>query len=217
MSGADGPDAMALAIDERRDLAELLETLSDEEWAAPTLCEGWSVRDVVAHVVSYEELSTIGLVTRMARAAGRPGQANSIGLRELVDASPTDLTRTLRDHLRPTGLTAGFGGRIGLTDTLIHHQDIRRPLGRPRTVPGERLVVALDMALRAPTLPSRKEVKGLRLVATDLDWTTGDGPEVSGPGEALLLAIAGREVALDDLDGPGLDRLRAGGPKGDRS
>lgn len=207
---SDQPDAMALATAERSDLADLLDTLTDEDWRTPSLCEGWSVRDVVAHVVSYEELSTVGLVWRMGRAAGRAGQANAIGLRDLADADPADLVRVLRAHLRPTGLTAGFGGRIGPTDTLIHHQDVRRPLDRPRTVPGDRLVVALDMALRAPTLPSRKDVKGLRLVATDLDWSTGDGPEVTGPGEALLLTIAGRAAALDDLSGPGLDRLRAG-------
>jgi len=115
--------------------------------------------------------------------------------------------RTLRDHARPSGLTAGLGGRIGLTDGVIHHQDIRRALDRPRTVPGDRLRVALDMALKAPRLPSRKRTRGLHLVATDLDWTTGDGPEVRGPAEALLMAIAGRPAALDDLSGPGLGQL----------
>jgi uncharacterized protein (TIGR03083 family) len=209
MSDTEALDAMALATAERRDLADLLETLTDDEWVASSLCDGWSVRDVVAHVVSYEELSTVGLVLRMGRAVGRAGQANAIGLRELADATPADLLTQLRAHLRPTGLTAGFGGRIGLTDALIHHQDIRRPLDRPRTVPGERVLVALDMAMRAPTLPSRKKVKGLRLVATDVDWTTGDGPEIAGSGEALLMAIAGRYAALDDLEGNGLDRLRA--------
>jgi uncharacterized protein (TIGR03083 family) len=198
---------MALAEAERRDLADLLETLTDAEWDAPSLCEGWTVRDVVAHVVSYEHLGWVGVATRMARARFDPERANAIGIAEAGDATPADLVRTLRQRLRPHGLTAGFGGRIGLTDAVIHHQDIRRPLDRPRTVPEDRLRAALDFAPRAPPLPSRKAVHRLRLVATDLDWSTGRGPELRGPAEALLLAVAGRRTALRDLDGPGLDRL----------
>jgi uncharacterized protein (TIGR03083 family) len=209
VSVASGPDPMTLAAAERSDLADLLDTLTEQQWATQSLCEGWSVRDVVAHLVSYEHLGWGGVIVRMARGRLQNDRANDIGLREASDASTADLVRTLRDHLRPSGLTAGFGGRIGLTDGLIHHQDIRRPLGLPRTVPADRLLVALDMALRAPTLSSRKKVRSLRLVATDQDWATGDGPEVRGPGEALLLTIAGRPAALDDLTGPGLDQLRA--------
>jgi uncharacterized protein (TIGR03083 family) len=201
------PDAMALATAERRDLADFLDTLSDEEWGQSSLCEGWSIRDVVAHVVSYEHLGWPGAIGRMARARFNGERANAIGLRESRDDSPADLVQMLRDHARPSGLTSGFGGRIGLTDCVIHHQDIRRPLDRPRTVPADRLLVALDFSLRAPPLPSRKKVRGLRLVATDVDWATGDGLEVNGPGEALLLAIAGRRAAFDDLTGPGVDRL----------
>jgi uncharacterized protein (TIGR03083 family) len=198
---------MALATAERRDLADLLDTLTDDQWDQPSLCEGWSVRDVVAHVVSYEHLGWPGAIGRMARARFNGERANAIGLRESQNDSPDELVQMLRDHARPSGLTSGFGGRIGLTDSVIHHQDIRRPLDLPRTVPSDRLLVTLDFSLRAPPLPSRKKVQGLRLVATDVDWATGDGPEISGPGEALLLAIAGRPAAFDDLTGPGLDRL----------
>jgi uncharacterized protein (TIGR03083 family) len=200
---------MALAADERRDLADLLDTLTEEEWAAPSLCAGWSVRDVVAHVISYEHLGWAGVLGRMARAGFNGERANALSLREARGASTAELVRSLRAHARPSGLTAGFGGRIGLTDGVIHHQDIRRALDRPRTIPGDRLRVALDMALKAPTLPSRKRARGLHLVGTDLDWSVGDGPEVHGPGEALLLAIAGRTAALDDLTGPGLHQLAA--------
>jgi hypothetical protein len=70
-------------------------------------------------------------------------------------------------------------------------------------VPAERLLVTLPFSLRALPLPSRRDTRGLRLVATDLDWTHGQGPEVRGPGEALLMAIAGRKTALADLEGPG--------------
>ena len=90
---------------------------------------------------------------------------------------------------------------------MIHHQDIRRTLGLPRVVPSDRLLVALPYSLRAPVLPSKRNAAGLRAVASDHDWQHGDGPEIHGPAEALLMALAGRTDALDDLEGPGLETL----------
>jgi uncharacterized protein (TIGR03083 family) len=200
-------DARALAAQERADLATFLSGLSPGEWDADTLCAGWRVRDVVAHLISYDELSVAGLAARMVRAGLRPDRANAIGLAEYRRHSPAELVALLRAHLRPSGLPAAFGGMIALTDGLIHHQDIRRPLGMPRRIPADRLRPALRFALTAPVLHGFWLTRGLRLVATDLDWTAGHGPEVRGPGEALLLVIAGRRGVVGELSGPGRDRL----------
>jgi uncharacterized protein (TIGR03083 family) len=132
---ASGPDTMRLARDERADLAELLTTLTAEQWEARTLCTRWRVRDVVAHVISYEELGPAGLVARFVRGGLRPDRVNALGVRAYADRSPDELLALLRRHLVPTGLTAGFGGRIGLVDGMIHHQDIRRPSADPATSP----------------------------------------------------------------------------------
>ena len=105
--------------------------------------------------------------------------------------------------LQPRGLTAKFGGRIALTDGLIHHQDIRRPLGLPRDVPDDRMLVALPFACTARPIRAAQRIAGLTLTAADLDWTTGNGPVVEGPAEPLLMAIAGRRAAVDELSGPG--------------
>ena len=95
----------------------------------------------------------------------------------------------------------------GLVDHLIHHQDIRRPLGRPRVIPADRLVAALDVVPGLGGFVGAKQrVAGLRLVATDVDWSHGSGPEVTGPGEAILLAASGRPAGLEDLSGEGADR-----------
>lgn len=196
------PDLMALAADERRDLADFLEALTPERWSAPSLCEGWSVRDVVAHLVSYEELGPVGLVGRQIRG-WRHGGPNEVGRAEYARLSPAELIAFLRAHLVPHGITALFGGAVGLVDGLIHHQDIRRALRLARAVPNERVQPALGFALRSPKLPSRKDVRGLHLVATDVAWQHGSGQEVGGPAEALLMAIAGRPDALGDLTGPG--------------
>lgn len=200
-------DLKVLAAAERADLADLLDTLTPEQWEAPSLCEGWTVREVVAHVISYEELGLLGIPLTMARAGFRPGQMNDVRRAAYRDYTPAQLIEILRTHLRPSGLTAMFGGAIGLTDCVIHHQDIRRPLGLPREVPPERLVEVLGFSLRAPVLPSKANLAGLKAIATDVDWTHGSGPEITGPGEAILLALAGRADALTDLDGPGLAML----------
>ena len=201
-------DRKQLAADERRDFADFLDTLTPEQWGAPTLCANWNVRDVVAHVISYEDARPLALAGAFLRSGFRPDRVNERRRRLYADHTPTQLIEFLRSHQRPTGLTAGAGGGIGLGDCLIHHQDIRRPLGQPRLIPGERVREALDVVLKAPVLPARRNAKGLQLHATDLDWTHGDGPTVTGSGEALLLALTGRAPALADLDGDGVAALR---------
>jgi len=202
-------DLTPLAVAERSDLAELLTTLTAEEWEAPTLCESWNVRELVAHVVSFEELGMVRGFALFLRHGLSFDRSNEAALRAYRDRAPAELLDLLRRHVRPRGLTTIGHGGVALTDGTIHHQDIRRALGRPREIAAERLIPALDFALGAPALPSRRAVRGLALEATDLDWSHGEGPPVRGSGEALLMAIAGRTVALDDLEGEGVRLLRA--------
>ncbi|MDP5182067.1 maleylpyruvate isomerase family mycothiol-dependent enzyme [Blastococcus sp. BMG 814] len=196
-----------MARAEREDLRALLVDLTPQQWAAPSLCGGWSVRDVVAHVLSYEELGVGQLAGRFVSGRFTVDRTNAVGLREYGTRTPAELIQLLDDHLTPSGLTAGMGGAIALTDGMIHQQDIRRPLGLPRSIPAERLVPALRTALFAPTLLGVVRVRGLRLVATDIDWTFGRGPEISGPAEALLMTMAGRRGVVGELSGSGRERL----------
>jgi len=202
------PNLMAMAHAERGDLAEFLATLTPQDWEAPSLCSKWTVKDVVAHVISYEDLGTLGLLKRFAKGGiVWANQVNQVGVDEFAAMSPQQLLEFLRNHLQPRGLTAGFGGMIALVDGTIHHQDIRRSLGRPRRVPTDRLERVLGLVPGNPRLGAGRRIRGLRLRATDMDWTHGHGPEVTGPGEALLMAMSGRPAALADLSGPGLDTL----------
>jgi uncharacterized protein (TIGR03083 family) len=198
---------MDMARAERADLAEFLATLTPHQWAAPSLCTKWSVKDVVAHVISYEELGTLGLIKRFAK--GGIVRANEVGVNEFAALTPQELLDFLRNHLTPRGLTAGFGGMIALVDGTVHHQDIRRALGQPRTIPADRLVEVLGRVPGNPRLGAGRRIRGLHLRATDVDWEHGSGPEVSGPGEALLMAVTGRPAALADLTGPGVATLAA--------
>jgi uncharacterized protein (TIGR03083 family) len=198
---------MSMARAERADLAAFLATLTPQQWATPSLCTGWTVKDVVAHMISYEELGAMGLIKRFVK--GRIVRANEVGVDEFAPRSPQQLLEFLRNHLTPQGLTAGFGGMIALVDGTIHHQDIRRTLGQPRTIPADRLKRVLGLVPGNPRLGAGRRIRGLRLRATDIDWAHGHGPEVIGPGEALLMAMAGRPAALADLAGPGHATLAA--------
>lgn len=202
-----------LAAAERRDIADYLESLAPEQWQARSLCAEWTVHDVVAHITSYDVLSWPQTARRVidGRLTGRrgPDGSNALGVEASRRRSSEELISLLRQHAKPRGVTALFGGAIALTDGVIHHQDIRRPLGDPREIPHDRLRVALSFSLRAPVLPSRRNARGLRLVATDVGWAHGEGAEVRGPGEALLMAVAGRADALAELSGAGVEMLRA--------
>ena len=196
-----------MARDEREAFASLLDGLTPQQWNTPTLCELWTVREVAIHTVSYDELSTAGLVGRFLKGRLNTDRINAIGVADYSDRSPEQITVLIRSYAQPHGLTGGFGGKIALTDGMVHQQDIRRSIGLPRTIDPERLRTALNFARFAPTIRGAWRARGVRLVANDLDWSHGRGPEVRGPGEALLMAMAGRRAALDDVDGPGKAKL----------
>lgn len=199
--------SLELARDERLEFAGFLAELTPQQWDGPTLCARWRVRDVAAHTVSYEGLPLGALVRRFAKGLLLTDRINEIAVADMAAIPSEDLIDMMRTHAVPTGLGGGFGGRIALTDNMIHHQDVRRAMGVHRVIPPERLLVALDFARWAPLIRGAWRARGVRLVATDVPWCTGRGPEVRGTGEALLMVMAGRPAALGDVEGPGRDRL----------
>jgi uncharacterized protein (TIGR03083 family) len=198
---------MTMARQEREELAGLLAGLSPDQWDSSTLCELWRVRDVVAHVITYDTLDHTQLAQRLVVSGFSVDRANARGVADFADRSPAELLDAVRAHLQPRGLTTTFGGRIALIDAMIHQQDIRRSVGLTRTIAPDRLRAALDFTRYAPLIRGAWYARGVRLLATDLDWSHGSGQEVRGTGEALLMAMAGRRAALDDLTGPGRSRL----------
>lgn len=201
-------NVMAMATQERAEMADFLESLRPEQWDHPSLCRGWRIRDVAAHVISYEEHGRTDLVKRLAKARFRPGRVNEVALAEYNRRAPKELVDFLRAHLTPSGATARFGGGVGLVDGLIHHQDMRRPLGMGRQIPAERLRYALPFAVTAPPLRGFWKARGVRLIATDIDWSRGKGPEARGDAEAVLMVLAGRPGVAHELTGPGASVLQ---------
>jgi uncharacterized protein (TIGR03083 family) len=196
-------DLRGLLVQEQRDLVELLRTLSDAEWEVPSLCAGWRVRDVVGHLVG----ATVPLAAYLTVAVRRRSadRVNAHLVNQARKLSPATLIDRLESSIGH-GWAARLMPSIMLADTLVHHQDIRRPLNRPRAIPADRLVPVLNRP--DPFAQPRRRARGLRLVATDVMWARGEGPEVRGTGEAITLAVAGRRVVLDELEGEGVAVLR---------
>ncbi|AYF76889.1 maleylpyruvate isomerase family mycothiol-dependent enzyme [Nocardia yunnanensis] len=193
-----------MIVQERTDLANLLRELTTQEWERESLCLGWRVRDVIAHLL-YEATPPLTYGFEFLRARGSADKLNDLYVRRAQSMTTAELLRRFEATIGG-GLAATTLPRVALADLLVHHQDIRRPLGRDRKVPEDRLRTVLRHP--DPFLRTGLRTKGLRLTATDVDWTQGHGPEVQGPGEAIILAGAGRRAALDDLSGEGVQILR---------
>ena len=196
-----------LLLDERRDIRDFLAGLGPDDWSQPTLCGDWTVLDVAAHLSSFLGVTRVGLARRVLRfGAG-------------TDAANRRSTSAWAGKGAPAVATGFDGPHIGLgyfnpgwalLEAVVHHQDMRRGLGRQRDVPHERLRVALTVVLRQPTgTGALRRRRTATFRATDMQWATGHGPEVTGPGEAILMTLAGRRPALDDLAGDGWERVRA--------
>ena len=197
--------------EENADFSAYLHTLAPEDWERPSLCVGWRVRDVVGHILYGNELNLWTLPLRLARygfSSDRSGKAYSIARAE--GRTPEQLVVDFDSRDAWAGTCRVFKPPLVLLDRLVHHQDIRRALGHVRTVPAERLTAALDATPRLGSVfRARGRTKGLRFAATDVEWTWGDGPEVRGPGEALLLSMLGRPHPLAELDGEGVAVFRS--------
>jgi uncharacterized protein (TIGR03083 family) len=205
------PDYTRLHDEENAEFADYLATLTPQQWEAPSLCEGWRVRDVVGHILYGNELNLVTLPFTLARhgfSSDRSGKVNSIARAE--GRSVDELLRDFGSRDPWAGTARVFPRRLTLLDRLVHHQDIRRALGHLRTVPAERVLPLVEVAPKLGTVfGGRRRSKGLRLEATDMAWSHGpaDRPVVRGPGEAVLMAVLGRRQAAGDLEGDGLEVL----------
>jgi len=198
-----------LARRERAEFADLLDTLTTDQWSAPSLCAGWTVREVAAHVVAYLDQTVIALSGNMIRYRCDIDRLNAAVARRYSEVEPAELVGRMRRGSDPVGAAALYGGRVALIECLIHQQDIRRPLGAHRVLDIPRVRVCLDYARVSPVIGGRRRTRGVRLVATDMAWAAGAGPEVRGTGEALLFAMTGRSAAVsDELSGDGVTLLR---------
>ena len=210
------PDELWSVIDTQRlRTIDLLDELTPAEWETPSLCDGWTVRDVAAHLTLQQ--MTVG--SALLAALRHPGTLNHV-----INASARDRATLPTDRLiaEIRGMVGSRRHNVGVTpletliDIVVHGQDIAIPLGRELAVLPRAAATTADRlwssrSTRIGRLKSKvfSEVhhQGLRFVATDADWSAGEGDEVRGPLLSIVLALTGRPVGMDALDGPGVSRL----------
>jgi uncharacterized protein (TIGR03083 family) len=194
---------------ERLSLAALLEGLSDEQWNSPSLCEEWRIKDVAAHVALAPQPPNVwGMLVAGVRAGGRFHKLNhDVSVRH-AERPGADLVAELREHAASRRLPKVTNVRNILFDILVHGQDIAVPLGIPREMPTDAARAGIERVWTMGwPFGVKRSLKEFRFVATDVDWAAGDGPEVTGPVDALLLLLTGRPAALARLSGPGAAEL----------
>jgi uncharacterized protein (TIGR03083 family) len=202
-------DAVGAAVDaQRASLADLVETLTDEQWRAPSLCKEWTVREVVAHL-TLAGIGPVRVTAELIRYGGSLSRTSrETARRRAAQASTAELVAMLRGMVGNRRHPIGTTYLDPLTDVLVHGQDITVPLGLPREMPIDAAVTAADrVASMGYWWWARRRLRGLRLEATDAEWTSGEGALVRGPIAVLLMVLTGRRARLDELAGAGLDQL----------
>ncbi len=200
-------DPWSLIHAERRALLADVEQLSPEQWATPSLCAGRTVRDTLAHMTATARMTPAGFFGKLARARFRFEVMTGREIAELTTGTSQQTLDRFAEQLISTNHPPG-PDESWLGETVVHAEDIRRPLGIAHAYPAEALTRCADFYRRSNLLiGGKRRVAGLTLQATDTDWSAGSGPEVAGPMLALLLAVTGRRAGLDGLTGEGLPTL----------
>ncbi len=203
-------DTWAEVGDGRNELADFLETLTPEEWDAQTLCDQWKVRDVVGHlIVGSGKLGFGKVLSDLAKSGFNMNKMLARTGIEKGKEAPDELLEQFHAQAALTYTPPMTKPMDMLADLVVHTQDIRRALGKPKDIPQERLRAVLDEMKTIGFLGNKKRIAGLKLGATDMVWTHGEGPDVRGAGEALLMAMCGRAEAVDELTGAGVETLRS--------
>ena len=193
---------------ERAALASLLAGLEPEQWDTPSLCPGWRVRDVAAHIISAPQATPWSAAAALARGRMSFDRMVLLDARRRGSAPPATILGDYRRLAHSRRRAPGTFGTTPLLDVLVHTQDIAIPLGLAHRMPADAAAACAEQVWRvAFPFNARRRLGSFALRATDADWQAGDGPAVEGPIEALLLLLTGRRAWLHRLAGPGATQL----------
>lgn len=205
-------DLFERATRNRLEIADFLDSLSDEQWRSPTLCEGWDVHHVAAHFLQPMLVGFGQFLLASLRHRGHTDATVDHVTRQLARRERSEIIALLRAHAADQVRPPRVGAIGPFAETCIHLSDIARPLGLDAAASRADWMVLLAYLTGtspAASLIDPRRIAGVTLRATDANWSHGDGPEVAGTVEALGMAITGRTAALADLDGPGLASLQS--------
>lgn len=202
-------DHFAQIAEERRVLADRLEDLSPEQLATPSLCGAWTVHDVIAHLVVPLVSKPLDLAKAMVAGRFSFHGFNQALVRQQALRSHADLIADLRARATSRFTSPGHDSQAPLSDSKIHGLDITVPLGIDLGRPADswQPVLTFLTSPRAQRGFVRKVMPPLRLVATDTEWSHGEGPDVRGPGAALAASLTGRAALDEELSGDGVSAL----------
>jgi uncharacterized protein (TIGR03083 family) len=194
---------------ERKALAADLDGLATNEWDTPSLCGGWTVRDVVAHMTAATKINGPKFFGKLIGSGFSFERVQNKGIAAERGSTPADTLAHFKAQIDSTGRPPGPVETM-LGETVVHSEDVRRPLGIRHTYPTDTVVQLADFFKGSNLIiGTKKRIAGLTLQATDADWRHGEGPTVEGPILDLLMAMTGRKPALDALNGDGVATLRS--------
>jgi uncharacterized protein (TIGR03083 family) len=200
-------DVWSMIHAERAALAADLDSLEEARWTTPSLCGEWTVRDVLAHMTATAKTSAPGFFGKMIKSGFNFKKVQAKDIAGERGSTPSD---TLKGFKAQVSSTKHPPGPIDswLGEAIVHAEDIRRPLGIEHDYQPAAVARVADFYKGSNLIiGAKKRISGLRLTATDTDWTFGDGPEVSGPILSLVMAMTGRKATLADLEGDGVTPL----------
>ena len=192
---------------ERQALVADLEPLTEQQWSTQSLCADWSVRDVLAHMTATAKMTP---PTFFGKFIGSGFRFNSLQAKDIAAERGASVADTLSRFTQQLSATTHPPGPIDamVGEVVVHGEDIRRPLGIRHTYSDEALIASADFYRKSNLLiGAKRRAEGLSLRATDVDWSAGAGPEVSGPLVSIIVAITGRRAGLAELSGDGLATL----------
>jgi uncharacterized protein (TIGR03083 family) len=188
----------------RHQFADRIESLDEASWDVPSWCKGWRVRDVFAHLVKNAESTPWSMTGDLLRGGFRPDHSVAKAVTRLDHVPVPELADRLR-RAADQRMGSGGGSAFGMGDIVVHSADAFRPLGQDVDAQPAIAGSVLDAYWqRGRIVVHAAPHRGRRLVATDLDWSSGSGPEVRGRAIDLLLLVANRLQVLPSLEGPGL-------------
>jgi uncharacterized protein (TIGR03083 family) len=194
---------------ERKALTTDLKALDEGQWSMPSLCSQWTVRDVVAHMTATAKIAPTAFFPKLLASGFSLSRLQAKDITVERGDSPAD---TLARFEAVTGSVRHPPGPADtmLGETIVHAEDIRYPLGIQHNYPAEAVVQAAEFFKGSNLIiGAKRRIAGLRLRATDTDWSHGSGPEVSGPLLLLVMAMTGRQAVTAELTGEGVATLQA--------
>ena len=194
---------------ERKALAADLQGLTDDQWSSASLCSRWTVRDVTAHMTATAKITPPAFVAKLAASGFKLERLQDKDIAVERGSTPADTLARFEAIVtsvkHPPGPVESWLG-----ETIVHAEDIRRPLGIRHEYPADAVLRVADFYAGSNLIiGAKRRIDGLTLRATDASWSHGSGPEVSGPVLSLVIAMTGRGAALDDLGGDGVATLRS--------